>query len=489
MRKKSLTLILSCLVPQVRESIKIHFPWVRLAPSSFNKQIAATLPLFLSFNTLFFNPDNSLADSRPRIFNEVYKIVKDNFYDDNYNNVPLEKVKNDYLQQMKVDGEDHALTVEFLEMLGDKYTRLLNKAKFESIWKYDAIGVGLLFQSDPDKQMLVAAEPLAGSSSFKAGIHKNDVILSLNGVLVDKLTALEVLDIMSNDPRDEVVMEYIPASFSTRSTAAPSMSLSSLSSMENPSSSGKKTVVLKRSLEKVMNPVQCAVETITDTGERVGYIKLTEFNSEAVPAMEAALHQLEEQDHVNRLVLDLRGNLGGGFQFALNIGGMFMDHDMVTAIAKHEEKTVFHTSHSSGILSKKPLIVLTDALSASASEVLAAGLHDNCRAILSGTKTFGKGKIQAVFGLSNGEGMTMTVAQYMSPKGSFIQDRGIQPDIPLNDQINPYVKLIMSGLTWGASDTLASSDVSRIDYRLADKLLSMCQPPSSSSSSSSSSNL
>jgi hypothetical protein len=104
-------------------------------------------------------------------------------------------------------------------------------------------------------------------------------------------------------------------------------------------------------------------------GRAVGYIRLTEFNAEAVPGLRQALVDLGAQG-VDDVVLDLRGNTGGGFQFALNIGGMFMDgKPMATAIGRGNEQNVFKTSYPDGVLTDKPLIVLTDGLSASASEV------------------------------------------------------------------------------------------------------------------------
>ena len=112
-------------------------------------------------------------------------------------------------------------------------------------------------------------------------------------------------------------------------------------------------------------------------GKRLGYIKLRDFNSLAIPGMKSAVQSLDGE-HVDALVLDLRGNTGGGFQFALNIGGMFMDKkQMVTAVAKNDDRSVFASSFQGGVLSRLPLVVWMDGLSASASEVLAGG-NSNC---------------------------------------------------------------------------------------------------------------
>jgi carboxyl-terminal processing protease len=147
---------------------------------------------------------------------------------------------------------------------------------------------------------------------------------------------------------------------------------------------------------------------------------------------------------------------------------MFMDNkEMVTAMGRSNERSTFKTSYPEGVVYDKPLVLLTDGLSASASEVLAGGLHDNCRAAITGAKTFGKGKIQAVFGLSDGEGLTLTVAQYVTPTGTIIQSRGLQPDIP-SSQLNPYLSMMV-----GPKAT--KPDLNNIDFKQAESIIKMCQ--------------
>ena len=218
-------------------------------------------------------------------------------------------------------------------------------------------------------------------------------------------------------------------------------------------------------------------------GKLAGYIRLADFNAEAVPRLQAALAELNRAG-AQEVVLDLRGNTGGGFQFALNIGGMFMrDKVMATATGRDSATTTFRTSfqpakaEQGGVLYRGPLVLLTDALSASASEVLTAGLRDNCRAVVAGQRTFGKGKIQAVFGLSDGEGLTMTVAQYLTPKGTAIQGRGIEPDLPL-PTLNPYLRALGATavpLLGPVAQQLTHSqqvrDLRSVDFEAAEKII------------------
>jgi carboxyl-terminal processing protease len=220
----------------------------------------------------------------------------------------------------------------------------------------------------------VSANPLSGSSGEKAGLRKGDIIYGINGKSTKGMNAMNVLDMLSNDEAETLTLEY-----------------------GRDGTDDTKTVTLARAKINIENPVSYAVKERVDKS-RLGYIKLRDFNNEAVPEMKAAIKALDKQN-VDAIVLDLRGNTGGGFQFALNIGGMFLDNkDMVTSVSRNDEKNVFKSSFQEGVLTQLPLILWMDQLSASASEVLAGGLHDNCRAILVGSNSFGKGKIQAVFG-------------------------------------------------------------------------------------------
>lgn len=469
------------------------------------KFIASFCVAFSTFQNGFFSPshDNShisvassssrhnpnyhsnivyAAEENSKIFNEVWNLVHENFFDDTYNNRNWDDVKKEYLQKKSL-ADDHDITANALSLLGDKYTRLLDKERYQSLWKYDAIGIGLLLQSDKTS-MIVPSDPLPKSSSYNAGIKKNDLILSINGVSTEGKTALDILDMMSNDERDDVVIEFKHPS-NSNSVSSPNAATTAATADD---AEKVQKVTLKRVKDEVKNPVTFSIQklsnptaTSTDASKTistVGYIKLSEFNSEAVHGLEKAIKSINsEKQPVDAIVLDLRGNLGGGFQFALNIGGMFMnDQLMVTAVGRNNEKTVFRTSYPDGVLynvnSEKPLILLIDNLSASASEVLASGLHDNCKAVLVGSKSYGKGKIQAVFGLSNGEGMTMTVAQYVSPKGYIIQDKGIQPDISLSDPINPYLSVLLPS---SVTETVGKPDLNKIDYNKVKELTRICE--------------
>jgi len=409
------------------------------------------LPAFGS-SSLHFVQSASAAESRPgALYREVLDLVKENFFDEKFNGLELKKLMVEDAAKLDDGADEQGLLRKRLSELGDKYTRLLDKESFESLWKYDAIGVGLLFQSEPGKTMVIAGPPISNSAGEAAGLHKGDLVFSINGKSTKGMSAMDVLDMMSNDKSDTIALEYAEAGAA------------------DPASAERKTVTLNRSKQNAVNPVAYSSQRLPN-GKSAAYIKFSDFNAEAVPGLKAAL-DTANREAVDEVLLDLRGNTGGGFQFALNVGGMFMDDkEMATALGKNGEKSVFRTSYPDGVLYSKPLVVMIDGLSASASEVLAGGLHDNCRAVTVGSNSFGKGKIQAVFGLSNGQGLVMTVAQYVTPKGSIIQSKGIAPDIPDKGALNPYLRLALGGIP-------GAPDLANVDFERADELIKACRLP------------
>lgn len=196
------------------------------------------------------------------------------------------------------------------------------------------------------------------------------------------------------------------------------------------------------------------------------------------PSLQRALSELNKQG-ANAYVMDLRGNTGGAFQSAIEISGLFLRDRVATYVVdSNQVELPFRTPKLQDLLinPEAPLVVWIDGLSASASEVLAGSLHDNCRAVTMGNTSFGKGLIQAVYGLKNGAGLVVTVAKYITPSGSEIQGRGITPDI-LPQGRNMPAPIFVPGL---------STDTSKVDFKDVAQRLSpkMCTVPEDRTSAS-----
>jgi carboxyl-terminal processing protease len=161
----------------------------------------------------------------------------------------------------------------------------------------------------------------------------------------------------------------------------------------------------------------------------IGYIRLSSFISQDAP--EEMRQKLLAQKNTKAMILDIRGNNGGLLPNALDISDMFLDHGQIVSVVDRDgAKRVFEAK--TGELYPKPLVVLIDAGSASASEILSGALKDNHRATLIGTKTFGKGLVQKINYLQDGSEINLTISKYYTPLGYDIDKKGIEPDIPVN---------------------------------------------------------
>ena len=161
----------------------------------------------------------------------------------------------------------------------------------------------------------------------------------------------------------------------------------------------------------------------------VGYVRIYQFDKPTGPDLEDTVADLERQGTLSGLVLDLRGNPGGLLETAVDVADAFMTEGVIVTIDGREERAErrFHAT-SDDILAGAPIAVLIDGLSASASEVVAGALQDTGRAVVIGSRSFGKGSVQSVIRLGSGA-LKLTTAHYVTPSGHTIQDGGVTPDV------------------------------------------------------------
>ena len=169
---------------------------------------------------------------------------------------------------------------------------------------------------------------------------------------------------------------------------------------------------------------------VAPNGAKVGYIRLKQFNANAAKDMRNAINELSGKG-VSGFVLDLRSNPGGLLMASVEIARQWLDEGVIVSSSTRDG--VSDVKRASGrALTKAPLVVLVNEGSASASEILSGAIQDNKRGVVVGKKTFGKGLIQSVRGLSDGSGMTVTIAKYLTPSGKDIHKLGITPDVSAN---------------------------------------------------------
>lgn len=364
---------------------------------------------------------------------ETWNLVDKYYIDRSFGGQDWNEVRQKYLKAAAQTANDEAQIIKLLssmvDSLKDKYSRVLDPNAYSAIQKYDLIGVGATLMPDDNKDIVVGAPPIPGSAAARAGLEVGDTVLAINGVSNKGRNAFDIIDQISENPD------------------APTVTMT----VQKKGEKSAKDYTLKRQFAEVKNPIRYKISERRQDGTVVAYVRISEFNGLVKAKLEEALRELKAAG-ANAYVLDLRQNTGGAFQSAVEISSLFIsDHVATYVVDNADVKLPFRTAADKLAIDKSdPLVVWIDGRTASASEVLAGSLHDNCRAVLMGSTSFGKGLIQAVYGLKNGAGLVLTVARYVTPNGTDIQGTGIKPDL------TDGVSLLLPGVV---------SDTSRVDFK------------------------
>lgn len=315
----------------------------------------------------------------------------------------------------KVPSETTATTGAIngiLQSTGDKYSRYLPGKEFSSYseemdGQFGGIGVVM---AEKDGTAYVV-EVYKNTPASKAGIKSGDVFYKIGKKESDKWTTKEVQKLVKGKPGTSVTLTMIrPAKKDAKMT--------SMKELE-----GKKiTFTMKRAMITYPN-----VRSTMKPG-KVGYIRLGEFNAKASEQVASAVKKLEKNG-AKSLVLDLRENPGGLIKEAVNVSSLFIKKGAIVETRsrnKQSDETMYATGKK---ITDLPLVVLIDENSASASEIVSGALQDYKRATLVGTKSFGKGSVQAQYPLKDGSAIIMTVQHYFTPKNQDINGKGLTPDI------------------------------------------------------------
>jgi len=264
---------------------------------------------------------------------------------------------------------------------------------------------GLGMQVNMEDGLLKVVSPIDDTPAAKAGILAGDVITQVDGAPVKGLTLTQAVDKMRGAPGTEVRLEI------TRKDQAASLNLT-----------------LTREIIRVRSVRQQA------EGDDVGYIRLTQFTGRAYEDIKDAVKSLSAKippDQLKGYILDLRNNPGGLLDQAVRVAGAFLiSGEIVSVRGRDPEHVQRFTAAPGDLIDGKPLIVLINGGSASASEIVAGALQDQKRATIIGSRTFGKASVQTVIPLGQGNGaLRLTTARYYTPSGRSIQAKGVAPDI------------------------------------------------------------
>lgn len=355
-------------------------------------------------------PALALSDAQQLVV-EAWRLVNQSYVDP----AQLEAVQWRRLRQKTLETpiassvQAYDAIEAMLAPIGDPYTRMLRPEEYATLRSNTqgrVTGVGLQLGLRAGDQRIVVIAPLDASPAADAGIVSGTEILKVDGI-----------------PADELGLEGTAARL--RGPAGSDVLLA----LRTPA--GQTAEVLLDRREVDLQPVRS--HRLQSAGHSLGYLRITQFSERVPQQVRSALAELTAaggSGPIEGLILDLRNNSGGLVAAGLAVADGLLDGEPIVetqdrgGIAARQQATP-------GRLYDGPMLTLVNAGTASASEILAGALQDSGRSRLAGSRTFGKGLIQTLINLSDGSGLAVTVARYLTPSGRDIQNQGIEPDVLL----------------------------------------------------------
>ncbi|AVQ27344.1 MULTISPECIES: S41 family peptidase [Fusobacterium] len=358
-----------------------------------NKVIVLLFSMIIFSNCFSANEDKSGFLSNIRELKELSDIM--DILNENY--VGEKKIDKKILLQGAVKG--------MLESLDDPHSNYFTKSELESFkedLKGTYVGVGMVVQKRVNEPLTVVS-PIEDGPAFKVGVKPKDKIIAIDGEATYKLTSEESVKKLKGEPNTKVkVTVYREATKETKDIE----------------------------IERAVVELKYVKHRMLD--DKIGYLRLTQFGENVYPDVKKAMEDLQK-NNMKALVFDLRSNPGGALDQAIKISSMFLKEGRVVSV-KSKEGAEQVSNREGKYYGDFPLVILINGGSASASEIVAGAIKDNKRGILVGEKSFGKGSVQTLIPLPDGDGMKLTIAKYYTPSGISIHGKGIEPDVVVEEK-------------------------------------------------------
>ena len=336
--------------------------------------------------------------SPQKLFDKNWHVIKNEYYDSSFNDQHWNRWKEHYQNKIKTADDAKVATDTMLASLNDPYSRFMSKEEFakqnNSISsKISGIGVSIINDSGKIRIINVIDQAPAQFAGLKSG----DIITAVDGKKVSGLSLAEVSNLVKGLPNTIVTIE------------------------------------IQRRTEKIEKKIirkEITIKTVKSTNYKdIGYIQISSFISSSTP--NEFLEALENTINTKGLIIDLRGNSGGLLSNAVFIANLFINKGRLVSIIGRNGYRHDIDAQRTDVNINKPIVILVDETSASASEILSGALKDYHKAKLVGTRTFGKGMVQKIIPMPNETGLNLTIAKYLTPAGHDINKKGISPDVEI----------------------------------------------------------
>ena len=341
------------------------------------------------------------------ISDKVYSQNIDKLYEkiDLFSEV-LEKIQNEYVEEInQADVMDSAIN-GVLQSL-DPYSAYMNpkifkESQIETSGEFGGLGIEVSMEAGVVKVIA----PIDGTPASKAGIKAGDYIVRINGEQVQGKTLMEAVNLMRGPEGTSIEITVRRKSL-------------------------RKAKIFKITREII--EIESVISKIVDN--KVGYLRLRAFNENSSNQLKKEISKIEKNKKLVGYILDLRNNPGGLLSQAITISDFFLnDGEIVSTRGRKKRENRKFFAKKGDKINGKPLIVLINGGSASASEIVAGALQDQKRAILLGETTFGKGSVQSIIPLKNKGAIRLTISKYYLPSGKSISEVGVVPDIKVEEE-------------------------------------------------------
>jgi len=342
--------------------------------------------LFSNGNSGFVKADTSDVYKNIEILTEVLRQIEKSY---------VEPQDSQKLIYGAIKGMVQSLDPHSSFMTRQEHKELLIETK----GSFSGVGIEISIRDN----VITVVAPIEGTPAYKAGIEAGDKIIKINDESTNDMTLTDAVKIIRGKKGTKVKLTV------AREGA------------EKP---------LEFSITRDVIPLKSVRSFLL--GPEIGYARISNFQSKTDKDLSSALEKLEKGRNLKGLVLDLRNNPGGLLSQAIAVSDLFLDSGLIVSTkGRNKSQDMEVSAHKNRKGRDYPIIVLVNGGSASAAEIVAGALQDNKRAMILGTKTFGKGSVQTILPLSDGSGLRLTTAKYYTPNGKSIQLSGIFPDIEL----------------------------------------------------------